>query len=116
VTTTALTLGETIRAARLRTKQSLREIARMLEITPSYLSDIENDRRIPAEPVLIVIAALLNLDIGQLMAQAGRLSDRAERYTKQNPLVWTLIERIAEAKLTNAEIVSLIRMVRETTS
>jgi transcriptional regulator with XRE-family HTH domain len=116
LTTTALTLGETIRAARLRTKQSLREIARMLEITPSYLSDIENNRRIPAVPVLIGITFLLNLDIGQLMAQAGRLSDRAERYTKQNPLVWTLIERISEAELTEAEIMSLIRLIRETTS
>ena len=41
------TLGEVIRDARIaKDGMKLRELARLLEVTPSYVSDIENDRRV----------------------------------------------------------------------
>jgi transcriptional regulator with XRE-family HTH domain len=47
----AKTLGQVIRDARVAAGTTLREFARTLDITPSYQSDIENDRRIPSEDV-----------------------------------------------------------------
>ena len=76
----AKTLGDTLRDARLALGLSLREVARRGNIAPSYLSDIEHDRRTPAEEVLHALAALLELDFDDLMAQAGRIGDDAERY------------------------------------
>jgi transcriptional regulator with XRE-family HTH domain len=45
-------LGTVIRDARVKSGRSLREFAKLLDITPSYQSDIENDRRVPAEDLL----------------------------------------------------------------
>jgi transcriptional regulator with XRE-family HTH domain len=93
------TLGEIIREGRLAKKLGLRELARELEITPSYLSDIENDRRVPSEEVLRKLAARLDLDADHLLAFAGRFDDDAERYLKGNPSVWALFRRISEKRL-----------------
>lgn len=45
-------LGTVIRGAYVKSGRSLREFAKLLSITPSYQSNIENDRRVPAEGVL----------------------------------------------------------------
>jgi len=76
------TLGDSIREARIAEGPSLRDLAKALEISPSYLSDIENDRRVPSEDVPGKIAVLLALDRDELMAPAGRFGDEAERYLR----------------------------------
>ena len=77
------TLGDVIRDARVAAKKGLREFSRELGITPSYQSDIENDRRVPAEDVLQKIAAVLDLNFDDLMARAGRFGEQAERYMRR---------------------------------
>jgi transcriptional regulator with XRE-family HTH domain len=107
------TLGEIIREARLATGQSLREVSKLLEITPSYMSDIENDRRIPAEEVLRNIVKLLNLDVDHLMALAGRFGDDADRYMKKQPIAGVLFRRISESNLQESELRELLRKAEE---
>jgi transcriptional regulator with XRE-family HTH domain len=91
------TLGEVIREARVAAGGSLREFARKLEITPSYQSDIENDRRIPSEEVLKKIAGLLRLKYEDLMALGGRFGEDAERYMRRNPTAGALFRKLSEA-------------------
>src|SRR5262249_41275715 len=98
------TLGDVIREARVRAKRGLRELARELDITPSYLSDIENDRRVPAEDVLRRIAVLLKLDFDELMALAGRFGERAERYLKRHPEAGKLFRKISEKNLEESDL------------
>lgn len=105
------TLGEHIRDARVAKGPSLRELARQLTITPSYLSDIENDRRVPAEEVLRAIANLLQLDFDTLMAMAGRFSEKAERYMKRHPTAGTLFRRISDQNLPEEELKKLLKKV-----
>ena len=107
------TLGEIIREGRLAQKLGLRELARELGITPSYLSDIENDRRVPSEDVLRKLAARLNLDVDHLLALAGRFGDDAERYMKRNPSVGVLFRRISENKLKEDDIQKLVDQVEK---
>ena len=71
----AQSLGNAIREGRVAKDMTLRELARELRISPSYLSDIENDRRVPAEDILRRIAELLNLSFDDLMALAGRFGE-----------------------------------------
>ena len=93
-------LGETIREARIRAGLGLRELARKLKsVTPSYLSDIENDRRIPSEEVLRGIASALNLDFDGLMALAGRIGDDALRYLQREPAAGALFRTVSEGRL-----------------
>jgi transcriptional regulator with XRE-family HTH domain len=97
------TLGETIRAARTRVG-SLRQLANYLGLAPSYLSDIENDRRVPAEITLREIARRLSLNPDDLLARAGRFGDDAERYLRRNPAIGALLRRLAELRLSEADL------------
>lgn len=104
------TLGEVIRDARVAAGISLRAFASGVSITPSYESDIENDRRIPSEDVLKKIAASLSLDYEELMALGGRFGENAERYLRRHPTAGALFRKLSE---TNAPEDVLRKMLRE---
>jgi len=105
------TLGDRIRAARVDAGLGLRELARRLEKAPSYLSDIENDRRVPSEEVLHALSHELGLDFDELMAMAGRFGEQAERYLRRSPTAAILFRRISESRLKEAELRGLIDQV-----
>ena len=107
---TNTSLGEVIRKARVATGRSLREFARALDITPSYQSDIENDRRVPSEEVLKKIAELLSLNYEELMALAGRFGEDAARYLRRHPTAGALFRKLSE---TNAPEDVLRKMLQE---
>jgi transcriptional regulator with XRE-family HTH domain len=91
------TLGNMIREARIKKGLGLRELARRIDKTPSYLSDIENDRRVPAEDVLQAIARQLDLNFDDLMARAGRIGDEAMRYMSRTPAAGVLMRKLSAA-------------------
>lgn len=105
------TLGDIIREARTGKSLGLRELARRVEKTPSYLSDIENDRRVPAEEVLRAIAGQLDLDLDDLMALAGRLGDEAERYMSRNPAAGVLMRKLSAANAPKELVERLTKVV-----
>lgn len=104
-------LGEVLRSKRVETDISLRDLAKRLGLAPSYLSDIENDRRVPSEDVLQRIAAELNLKFDDLMARAGRFGDDAERYMKQHPTAGALFRRISDKRLPDEDLKRLLTTV-----
>jgi transcriptional regulator with XRE-family HTH domain len=106
------TLGDVIREARTP-KGSLREYAKKLEITPSYLSDIENDRRIPAEDVLRKIAEELDLDFDELMARAGRLGEDADRYMRKHPTAGVLFRQLSDSNLPEDDLAKLLKKAED---
>jgi transcriptional regulator with XRE-family HTH domain len=106
------TLGDVVRERRAAEDMRLRELARRLDVTPSYVSDIENDRRVPSEEVLRRIADELQLDFDDLVARAGRIGIEAERYLRYTPVATTLFRRISEEKLTEDEIQRLLDQVK----
>lgn len=81
------TFGEWLRSNResLNPPVSLREMARRMEMTPAYLSDIENDRRRPSEALCEKISTHYELDLEDVCANAGVLGEQAERYLRKNP-------------------------------
>lgn len=107
------TLGEVVRTARVNAGISLRQLAIRLGVTPSYVSDIENDRRVPSEDVLGRIAQELNLDRADLLARAGRLQADADRYMRGTPAATTLFRRITEERFDEAKIRKVMERVDE---
>jgi transcriptional regulator with XRE-family HTH domain len=103
------TLGEVIHDARAKAERGLREVSRELKITPSYLSDIENDRRIPSEEVLHKLASVFSLDHDDLMARAGRLGDDAVRYLMRTPALGALFRRLAQERATGEDVEKLMQ-------
>lgn len=105
------TLGEFIRQKRVDSKLTLREFARRLGLTASYVSDIENDRRAPSEDVLTKIGQELGVPADELIARAGRLATGTQRYLREVPAATTLFRRINEKKLNDAQIRQLLTEV-----
>jgi transcriptional regulator with XRE-family HTH domain len=93
------TLGQQIRDARVAAGLSLRALARQLEVAPSYMNDIENDRRVPSEAVLRRIAFELGLDADLLLAAAGRVGEGAREYIRAEPTAGVLFRRLSDARL-----------------
>jgi len=89
-------LGDLIRDARVEHKITLRSLAERFGKSPSYISDIENDRRIPAEPFLREICTVLSLDFDDAMALAGRLGHDAERELRRTPELGLLFRKLSD--------------------
>jgi transcriptional regulator with XRE-family HTH domain len=66
VNDSALSVGQLIRERRLAVAKTLSDIARLLEITPQTLFDLESGRRYPSEKVKARIVKVLNIDERQL--------------------------------------------------
>ena len=89
----AKTLGETIQEAR-SPRFKLREFARLLEVSPTHLSDVETNRRIPSEELLSQIAQHLGLELDDLMAAAGRVPEETLRFIEKHPEAISLFRKV----------------------
>lgn len=102
-----MTLGATIRQQRLAKGLGLREVARQLGLSASYVSDIEHDRRIPSETVLRALAHVLGADVDSLITLSGRLGDEAEEYMRRTPRVRELVRILAEKQIPDSQVLAL---------
>lgn len=105
------TLGMIIRWNRECRMLGLREVARRVGISPSYLSDIELDRRQPADLVLREIAREIGMDAEELSCRSGRLGPEAVDYLRRHPRMVILINRIASRGLTEDVMQEMERLV-----
>lgn len=108
-------LGVIIRMRRQVAKLGLREVARQVGISPSYMSDIELDRRQPADPVLREIGRVLGLDADDLLCRAGRLAPATKEYLQRHPRLIVLVNRIAARGLPDEVLRGLERFVDDHT-
>lgn len=78
--------GETLRDARLNAGLGLREMARLIDKSPGYLSDVENGRvPPPSEAVIVRMAAALMLDKTVLLNAAQKVDPELSDYMAQEP-------------------------------
>lgn len=110
-------LGKQVRDARVAANQTLRGLARELSLSPSYLNDIEFDRRVPSTEVLQQIADHFALDINTLLAAAGRvgIAKDAEQYIRETPSAGVLFRRVTTDRLTEEQLQRLIKQVDKMT-
>jgi transcriptional regulator with XRE-family HTH domain len=72
-------LGARLRVVRLRSGMSLREVARQLGVSPSFISQMENGKSQPSVATLYSIAQLLGVSIDELFSsqELGPTADSA---------------------------------------
>ncbi len=90
-----LTFGEKIR--QLRAGKSLREIAKKIDVSAAFLSDVELGRRFPAENTLVDLAKELGVTVEELKKYDFR--DEAESIRKMmfaDPAAGAAFRTIAE--------------------
>ena len=64
-------LGSRLKNIRLKAGLTLRELARQADVSPSFVSQIENGKSQPSVATLYVFAQLLNVSIDELFDQRG---------------------------------------------
>jgi transcriptional regulator with XRE-family HTH domain len=64
-------LGPRLKEIRMKTGLSLREIARQLNVSPSFVSQIENGKSQPSVATLYALAKLLSVPVDVLFESAG---------------------------------------------
>jgi transcriptional regulator with XRE-family HTH domain len=80
------TFGKNIRDLRLNARIGLRELAACVQISPGYLSDIEQDNVPPPKAeVVLALAEALDADKGVLLSAAGRLDPDVSLYITNKP-------------------------------
>ena len=96
-------LGDMIREARARKGVTLRSFAEQFKKSASYISDIENDRRVPAEELLRAICHALGLNFDDAMGLAGRIGDDAQRALRRTPSLGLLFRKMTDLPVEDRE-------------
>jgi transcriptional regulator with XRE-family HTH domain len=77
--------GALVRQERMAKKIGLREMAKMIDVSPTYLSKVELDQfSPPAEDKVRKIAKCLDHDVDELLAKANRVSSDITDIIKNN--------------------------------
>src|SRR5271163_4712697 len=78
--------GEFVRRKREAMDIGLREMAKMIGVSPTYLSKIERDEfPPPVEDKVKAIAKIIGCDADDLLARAGRVASDLSDIIKQHP-------------------------------
>jgi transcriptional regulator with XRE-family HTH domain len=81
------TFGALVRQEREAKGIGLREMAKMIEVSPTYLSKVERDEfPPPAEERVRAIAKIIECDVDELLALAGRVSSDLTDIIKRRPV------------------------------
>jgi transcriptional regulator with XRE-family HTH domain len=101
--------GAFIRKQREAKEIGLREMAKMIEVSPTYLSRIERDEfPPPTEDRVRAIAKIIGCDVDELLARAGRVASDLSEIIKRRPVELAALLRTTKG-LTNEDIAWLAR-------
>ncbi len=97
--------GAFLRREREAKKIGLRKMAKMIEVSPTYLSKVERDEFAPpAEHKVKAIATIIMCDADDLLARAGRVSSDISDIIRKQPVELASLLRTTEGL--NAEEIS----------
>ena len=97
------TFGKKLRDLRVNSEIGLRELARLIDKSPGYLSDVEHDNvPPPSEDVILKIAAALIVDKKELLIAARKMDPEISSYVAQEPEAADFL-RMAQEKKFNSD-------------
>ncbi len=104
-----ITFGKFIRELRIKNGFGQRELASKIGIAPSYLNDIEKEKRTaPKQSVIKKLSNLLKININNLNDLAGiskgNVAPDVREFIKNNPKIISLIRSIKENNLNENQI------------
>jgi HTH-type transcriptional regulator, competence development regulator len=114
-TTRMSAFGDYVRTKRLQLlerepRYSLRKVAAVIEVEPSYLSKIERgEQPPPGEKTIVALAKELEEDPDMLLALAGKVSEELLTIIRKRPLLFAQLIR----DLKNMPDHAVLRLVRE---
>ena len=104
--------GAFVRRHREAKEIGLREMAKMIGVSPTYLSKVERDEFAPpAEDKAKAIAKIIGCDTDELMARADRVSSDLSDIIKRHPVELAALLRTTKG-LTADEMTKLARQAQ----
>jgi len=105
--------GAFVRREREARKLGLREMAKMVGVSPTYLSKIERDEFAPpAEDKVKAIAKIIECDADYLLARAGRVSCDISDIIKRRPVELAALLRTTKG-MSTADIQRVVRQAQQ---
>ena len=94
---TNMKFGAFMRARREAKEIGLREMAKMIGVSPTYISKVERDEfPPPAEDKVRLIAGVIDCDVDELLARAGKVATDLSDIIKRNPVEVAALLRTAK--------------------
>lgn len=75
-------IGETLRAVRLRRRQTLREVSSQARVSLGYLSEVERGHKEPSSELLAAICGALDVEMSELMREVTDTLFREEKLAR----------------------------------
>jgi transcriptional regulator with XRE-family HTH domain len=105
--------GAFVRRQREAREIGLREMAKMIGVSPTYLSKVERDEfPPPAEDKVRKIAAIIGSNVDELLARAGRVSSDLSEIIKEHPREIAALLRTTKG-LTADDVTMLARQAQK---
>ena len=110
--------GSYIRRLRIKNDIGQRELAKKIGISPSYLNDLEkNKRTAPKTELIKKLSAILKADLDLLYDLAGNskktVAPDVAAYIESSPKIISLLRSIKNSKLSNGEIEELEKIINK---
>ena len=103
-------IGPYIRKRRDELDLSLRELAKRLDCSPAFISDIELGRRHPSDKVLIEIARILKVKVEELRGMDLRAPiDDIKRITLDDPTFALAFRTVIDKKISADELLEFVK-------
>jgi transcriptional regulator with XRE-family HTH domain len=108
------TLGQRIRELRDQHDLSLRELARSVEVSAAFMSDVELGRRYPTDEILAKIAKKLRTSVEELRVYDSRVPlEELRQIASVNPVygfaLRRMLDRIEENDLSADELLAMFQ-------
>lgn len=105
--------GEFVRRRRQEKGLGLRQMAKLIGVSPTYLSKVERDEfSPPAEDKVKAIAQLLEVDQDELLALADKVDSELSAIIKERPRDVAVLLRTAKG-LSTEEVRHLVNQARK---
>jgi transcriptional regulator with XRE-family HTH domain len=103
-------IGPFIRKRRDELDLSLRELAKKLDCSPAFISDIELGRRHPSDKVLIEIAKILKVKVEEMRKMDVRAPiDEIKRITQDDPTFALAFRTVIDKNISANELLEFVR-------
>lgn len=103
-------IGPFIRRRRDELDLSLRELAKKLDCSPAFVSDIELGRRHPSDKVLVEIARVLKVKVEELREMDVRAPiDEIKRITQDDPTFALAFRTVIDKNISANELLEFVR-------